>query len=163
MDSPLPPSPAQTVTAEQEAITHKATGPGTAGSRRHLSDLLPLYRFLLPYRRQLWLAAVALVLAAATVLALGQGLRMLVDRMERNLEHVTLPTLLVQGTDDPVVMPESAQRLHDRLPSVEKRLHWVPSSLHGILYRDVGDTRDVMNAFLAQLDQPPSDQEEPRP
>ena len=32
MDSPLPPSPAQTVTAEQEAITHKATGPGTAPS-----------------------------------------------------------------------------------------------------------------------------------
>src|SRR5581483_9234823 len=48
-------------------------------SRRHLS-LLPLVRFLKPYWLRLVAASVALVVAAAMVLVLGQGLRFLVDR-----------------------------------------------------------------------------------
>jgi ATP-binding cassette subfamily B protein len=47
---------------------------------RHLTSLLPLVRFLKPYRLRLAAASVALVVAAATVLVLGQGLRFLVDR-----------------------------------------------------------------------------------
>ncbi len=56
---------------------------GRAGERptsRDLKVLLYLWRYVGRYRLQLALACVALVVAAATVLALGSGLRLLIDR-----------------------------------------------------------------------------------
>ena len=47
---------------------------------RHLADLKHLFRFLAPYRPQLLAAAVMLVIAAGSVLAIGQGLRLVVDQ-----------------------------------------------------------------------------------
>lgn len=47
---------------------------------RSLLSLLPLLRFLSPYRKQLFGATIALVVSSASVLLLGQGLRYLVDR-----------------------------------------------------------------------------------
>jgi len=44
-----------------------------------LSPLSRLARFALPYRRQVIIAVIALVLAAGGILALGQGLRLMVD------------------------------------------------------------------------------------
>jgi ATP-binding cassette, subfamily B, bacterial len=61
----------------------RAAAPDGANERprsRQLRSLLPLLRFLKPYRLRLAAASVALVIAAATVLVLGQGLRFLVDR-----------------------------------------------------------------------------------
>ena len=52
----------------------------TSTGRRDLRPLRYLLRYVGRYRRQLALAAVALVVAAGTVLGLGQGLRLLVDR-----------------------------------------------------------------------------------
>lgn len=52
----------------------------TSTGRRDLRPLRYLLRYVGCYRRQLALAAVALVVAAGTVLGLGQGLRLLVDR-----------------------------------------------------------------------------------
>ena len=52
----------------------------TSTERRDLRPLRDLLRYVGRYRRQLALAAVALVVAAGTVLGLGQGLRLLVDR-----------------------------------------------------------------------------------
>ena len=52
----------------------------TCTGRRDLRPLRYLLRYVGRYRRQLALAAVALVVAAGTVLGLGQGLRLLVDR-----------------------------------------------------------------------------------
>jgi ATP-binding cassette subfamily B protein len=46
---------------------------------RNLRVLSALWQFVRPYRLQVGLAAVALFVAAGTVLALGKGLRMLVD------------------------------------------------------------------------------------
>ena len=42
--------------------------------------LFRLARYLLPYRKQILFAAIALIIAAACVLLLGQGLRLVVDR-----------------------------------------------------------------------------------
>ena len=55
-------------------------GAATSTGRRDLRPLRYLLRYVGRYRRQLALAAVALVVAAGTVLGLGQGLRLLVDR-----------------------------------------------------------------------------------
>ena len=47
---------------------------------RDLSSLRALLPFLSPYRLQMTGAIIALIVASGTVLALGNGLRMLVDR-----------------------------------------------------------------------------------
>ncbi len=47
---------------------------------RHLEDLKHLLRFLAPYRRQVLTAAVLLIIAAGSVLAIGQGLRLVIDQ-----------------------------------------------------------------------------------
>ena len=41
--------------------------------------LLPLFKLLLPYRKRIALACVAIVLSAAMVLVIGQGLKMVID------------------------------------------------------------------------------------
>ena len=46
-----------------------------------LAQLARLGRFLLPYRRRIAAALAALVIAASCVLALGQGLRYVVDAL----------------------------------------------------------------------------------
>jgi len=49
-------------------------------ARGNLRKLVPIMRFLRPYRGRVIGASVALVIAAGTVLTVGQGLRLLVDR-----------------------------------------------------------------------------------
>ncbi len=58
------------------------TAPDTGGERpgsRDLGQLRRIWGFVRPYRRQVAAAGVALTVAAATVLAMGMGLRRLVD------------------------------------------------------------------------------------
>lgn len=49
-------------------------------TRAHPHLLLQLLQFLKPYKLRLFLAAIALVVAASGVLLLGQGLRLVIDR-----------------------------------------------------------------------------------
>jgi ATP-binding cassette, subfamily B, bacterial len=56
------------------------TVPGEARARAPLSRLARIARFLAPYRLRLALALIALTLAAGSVLAVGQGLRWVIDR-----------------------------------------------------------------------------------
>ena len=48
--------------------------------RHSLRELKPIFQFMKPYWQRIVFAAIALVVAATTVLLLGQGLRLLVDR-----------------------------------------------------------------------------------
>ena len=60
--------------------TERGSNQGTAArSRGDLAQLRRLARFLIPYRQQLLLAMLALATASACVLALGQGLRGVID------------------------------------------------------------------------------------
>src|SRR6266436_1175899 len=71
-----------------EDARHVPVPPGRAMARltpdrpaaRDLGQLRHLLRFLQPYRRHMLGALAALVVAAGTVLALGSGLRLLVDQ-----------------------------------------------------------------------------------
>jgi ATP-binding cassette subfamily B protein len=62
-----------------------------------LTRLLPLFRLLLPYRARIAVAFVAIVLSAAMVLVIGQGLKMVIDegfsRGQERLLDQTLATL----------------------------------------------------------------------
>ncbi len=59
-----------------------------------LSPLLRLARFLIPYRRRLAAAALALVVAASAVLALGQGLKHVIDAGFASGDSTSLNTAL---------------------------------------------------------------------
>jgi pimeloyl-ACP methyl ester carboxylesterase len=78
-------------------------------------------------------------------------LRRMVDEMEERLPDVQCPVTLIQGTDDPVVEPISAELIHKRVGSCQKKLLTVPSNRHGILYENSGDTHKIVISSLAAL------------
>ena len=67
------------------------------GEGNALRRLLPLFRLLLPYRSRIAVAFVAIALSAGMVLAIGQGLKLVIDegfaRGEERLLDTTLATM----------------------------------------------------------------------
>ncbi|MBE0617445.1 MAG: alpha/beta fold hydrolase, partial [Proteobacteria bacterium] len=74
----------------------------------------------------------------------------LIDDLEGHLGDVRCPVLLLQGTEDPTVDPRSAELIRDALGSERKELVEIASDRHGILYEDVGETRERVLAFVAE-------------
>lgn len=74
-----------------------------------------------------------------------------VDELEGRLPDIQCPVTLIQGTDDPVVEPKSAELIHKKLGTSQKNLIMVPSTRHGILYEDIGDTQQMIISFLETL------------
>ncbi|WP_119461981.1 alpha/beta fold hydrolase [Rhodospirillaceae bacterium SYSU D60014] len=78
-------------------------------------------------------------------------LRRTTEELERRLPQVVCPTEILQGTEDPVIDPESATLIHDKIGSVKKSLHMIPSQRHGILNENVGSTQALIISFLDTL------------
>ena len=74
-----------------------------------------------------------------------------VSELKTTLPRVRAPVCVIQGDGDAVVDPASAQLIYDKLEVDRKALHWVPSKRHGILYEDIGATRQLALDFLAAL------------
>lgn len=68
------------------------------------------------------------------------------------LPQVRCPVLLIQSLQDKVVDPASADQIYQLLGTLNKQLHWVESTRHGILNEDIGDTQSRILDFLAVLD-----------
>ena len=71
--------------------------------------------------------------------------------LEENADRVGCPTLLLQGTGDPVVDPSGAKLLRENVGERTCRLEWVRSSRHGILNEDIAGTQARIISFLSQL------------
>ena len=80
----------------------------------------------------------------------------LVDDVKRCLPQVRCPVAILQASDDPVVDPSSAVRVHEKLGSSLKTLHMVPADRHGILHENTADTHARLQAFLSSLIAPPA-------
>ena len=78
-------------------------------------------------------------------------LRRIVEALKDKLPEVSCPVRLLQGDEDPVVVPGSAEIIHDRLGTEDKDLEIIPSKHHGILYQDVGVTQQRIVEFLGGL------------
>ncbi len=78
-------------------------------------------------------------------------LRVLVSKLEDRLKDVHCPTLILQGDQDPVVEPDSAVIVMQKIRSEAKRVEMIHSNRHGILYHDIGDTRKIIIDYLDEI------------
>jgi len=74
-----------------------------------LKKLLELFRLLLPYRRRITIAFLAIVASSAIVLAIGQGLKLVIDdgfaRGEAHTLDATLATEYLRQMYRPLLRP----------------------------------------------------------
>jgi len=78
-------------------------------------------------------------------------LRLMTDELQNHLAKVETPALIIQGDEDHVVEPESAKIIHNELASVDKSLRWIASERHGILNEDIGETQNLLDAFIQRV------------
>lgn len=52
------------------------------------------------------------------------------------LPHVSAPTFIVQASGDPIVHPQSAQYLHEKLGCGYKKVYWINDERHNIMNLD---------------------------
>ncbi len=78
-------------------------------------------------------------------------LHLMAEELGERLKDVRCPTAIIQGTEDHVVDPESAELIVAKLGSENKELHWIETDRHGILYDDIGETREITMAFLESI------------
>ena len=78
-------------------------------------------------------------------------LHRMVGALRVHLRSVACPVLQLQATEDPVVDPAGAERVHDLLGTPFRRLCWIASARHGIVHEDVGGTHEAIVAFLHEL------------
>lgn len=77
-------------------------------------------------------------------------LRIMTSELQDHLPNVEVSCLIVQGDNDPVVEPESAQLIFNKIAAKDKALFWVRSDRHGILNEDIGGTCKLLEDFLGR-------------
>jgi esterase/lipase len=75
----------------------------------------------------------------------GNELEKLMKQVENQLKNVMEPTLIIQGSDDPVVNEASAQEIFEKLGTKDKQLLRVYADHHGILR---GGEANKVNAMV---------------
>ncbi len=77
-------------------------------------------------------------------------LRRLTEELKERLGDIDTRVLIMQGTDDPVVDPESASLLAQELDPSQTWVKMVPADHHGIVYRDTEQTQQRLVDFLRE-------------
>jgi esterase/lipase len=75
----------------------------------------------------------------------GSELEKLMTLVENQLKNVMEPTLIIQGSDDPVVNAASGLEIFDKLGTKDKQLLQIYANHHGILR---GGEADKVNAMV---------------
>ncbi len=75
--------------------------------------------------------------------------RTLVKELTPYIEQIDVPTLIIQGEQDDLVDPRSAQYIYEHIQSKEKELHFLPNSKHIICWdSDKEQVVDLVDQFL---------------
>lgn len=84
-------------------------------------------------------------------------LQKIADALNRKLAEITSAVTIIHGSNDPIIDPESAQIIYDRIASLDKQLHIVNSDRHSILHDDIDNTHAIIVARLNEIfvSQPP--------
>jgi esterase/lipase len=83
-----------------------------------------------------------------------QAVQQLVELMaalKDELPKIAAPALVMQADKDPVVSPESAERIYGLIGGKDKALEIIGADLHDILGKNVGVTQETVMAFLKKL------------
>ena len=78
-------------------------------------------------------------------------LRLMVAELQSRLPDIKCPAEIVQGTEDQVVKPESAEIINEKIGSEIKRLYMVESNRHGIINENIENTHGTIISFLNLL------------
>ena len=78
-------------------------------------------------------------------------LKKIADALNQKLPEITSPVTIIQGSNDPVVDPESAKIIYNRIGSSDKQLHIVNSNRHSILHEDIDNTQAIVIARLSEF------------
>jgi esterase/lipase len=71
--------------------------------------------------------------------------------LHQKLPEITCPVTIIQGSHDPFINPESARIIHDRVGSLDKKLHIVKSDRHGVLHEDIDNTQSIVIHRLSEF------------
>ncbi len=74
--------------------------------------------------------------------------------LNHQLDSVHCSCLLMQSTNDPVVVPDSSRILEDGLVNANVKYVEIESDRHGVVYEDKGDTHKVIMEYIQQLSEP---------
>jgi esterase/lipase len=77
-------------------------------------------------------------------------LRLLIENMDDFAPHCTVPVLVLQGDNDPVVSFKSAQEIMGKLTCKNKQLKIINSKRHGILMENIGGTWESIDVFMKE-------------
>ncbi len=78
-------------------------------------------------------------------------LQRMVDALTRRLLDIKSPAMVVQGTEDRVVDPKSAEIIMKGLGSEKKTLHMIDAERHGILNENICDCQETVISFVDSL------------
>ena len=78
-------------------------------------------------------------------------LRRTVAAMNTVLGDVLCPALIMQGDNDSVVDPDSADMIYRKIGSTDKQLQLIQSDRHGILNEDTEGAQDKVLEFLSRI------------
>jgi esterase/lipase len=76
--------------------------------------------------------------------------RMIQD-IEGLLSDIETPTLVLYADEDPIVSPESAETVYEKLGATHRHLQAIKAKRHGILMENIDGTWAIIDAFLKQL------------
>ena len=68
--------------------------------------------------------------------SIGLIMHDILKRLKMSLVNVTCPALIIQGTADNGVSPDSAQKIYDRISSERKEMYMVEGAPHAIMSHD---------------------------
>ena len=75
-------------------------------------------------------------------------LTVLVDALKASLPQVACPVTLIQGSRDPVVVPDGVHGIAEQITDAPAEVQMVESERHGIINEDIGVTRATIVASL---------------
>lgn len=73
--------------------------------------------------------------------------------IEKNLEEVTMPFLVLHGEDDVVVDPEGSRLLHERASSRDKTLKLYPGMWHMLMAEPPADVERIYADVTSWLEE----------
>lgn len=80
-----------------------------------------------------------------------QEFRGLMAALKKELPEITIPALVLQSNNDPVVTPESGHDIFTNLSSTDKSLNIIESDRHNLIYENIGETWTFLEQFIPKV------------